>query len=342
MGLLKEAYEKALLNEEFGEDGTLYLYHGTDKNAVSGIQQKGFEREFTASNGGNMYGAGVYTTFTLSREGQNMHGSYGNMMLKMRFVGDLNKYIIYYQDYARRIHGTDSVPLQMRKILGDELYSKFERTTKHLGTFDKMMNTRNDKVITSKSCYDLIKGYLQYNPEADYKIDGFIFHGGHDGYVCFCKNFKDLLPIEVSTDMGKTWKPIRKGRSFDKFATNDVDLRWELGKVGITPQDYKYVPFYFTNGYARITNRNDKYNFVWKPTFRENGFISDVWFDDVPLTFTDRGTAVVVYEGEKYVIKNNNGSFEVYSPQGVRLCYLDDLPMYVKEMGDDFDDSDEF
>ena len=56
MGLLKEAYENVLLNEEFGKDGVLYLYHATLNDAVSGIFNKGFEREFTGTNGGNMYG----------------------------------------------------------------------------------------------------------------------------------------------------------------------------------------------------------------------------------------------------------------------------------------------
>ena len=342
MALLKEAYEKALLNEEFGNDGVLYLYHATGNDAVSGISNKGFEREFTASNGGNMYGPGVYTTFNLSTDGQNVKGVYGNKIIKMKFVGDLTKFVVYYNDYAMRIHGTANVAEQLKRILGPKLFEKFYKETKDMGTYDIMVNSRHDKYKTSNCAYSLYDNYLRYNKAADYKIDGFIFHGGHDGYVCFCKNFKDVVPIEYSNDRGKTWKPIKKGKNFDKFVVNDVDLRWELGKMGVRLNQFKFIPFYFTNGYARVTGMDGKYNFIWKGNYKKKIFISDVWFDDAPLTFTDRDTASVVYEGNMYVLKNDNGTFDVYSTNGNRLCYLDDLPMYTAEMNDDIDDSDEY
>ena len=69
-----------VLKEEYESDGNFYVYHGTRDTALDGISKLGFERFFTASNGGNMYGAGLYTTYKLSTQGQNARGVYGQLM----------------------------------------------------------------------------------------------------------------------------------------------------------------------------------------------------------------------------------------------------------------------
>ena len=83
MNLINDVLNKILLKEDFEPDG-FYVYHGTTSDAIDGLSEAGLERLFTSSNGGNMYGPGVYSTYKLAQGFQNTRGTYGSWMLKMK------------------------------------------------------------------------------------------------------------------------------------------------------------------------------------------------------------------------------------------------------------------
>ena len=115
---------KRLIREGLEADGNFYVYHGTSYSAGEGISNAGFERSWTSSNGGNMYGPGVYTTFTFGG-GSNAKGGYGTTIVKA-VVKSLNNYVIYSRDIAMKVYGEFDLEHQLLKIFGkafvDELY----------------------------------------------------------------------------------------------------------------------------------------------------------------------------------------------------------------------------
>ena len=42
-----------------------YIYHCAPKDAIDSISLSGQRRQYTGKNGGNLYGPGIYTTYTL-------------------------------------------------------------------------------------------------------------------------------------------------------------------------------------------------------------------------------------------------------------------------------------
>lgn len=327
---------KQVLNEDF-EKGGFYVYHGTRTTAEDGIAKKGFERFFTASNGGNMYGAGLYTTYKLSTQGQNARGVYGQLMYKLK-VKSLKDFIIYDPDIATKVYGTPSVEHQLQKILSPMSFLKI----KMYHNYEKLINSRHD-TITSVCALDLC-GYLKNNdPEANYKINGFIFSGNHDGWVCFLKDFKNAYPVEVSRDCGRTWEPFKGDKTMQEFGIDDVDLKFQLGKHNFElMQSLDEVPFHFINGFAKVS-KGGKFNFLYRKKPLKDGVISPIWFDYAPETFTKRGTCNVVIDGNTYILKLDEGTnnFFVYHADGKYLCPLNALGSVIDNMGmseDDLDD----
>ena len=105
MNLIGNAYKninngKALLKEDFESDG-FYVYHGTRPEFLTGLGEAGLERIFTAANGGNMYGPGVYCTFNLKDSIHNVKTKpeYGNCIVQMRLIGGFNGFIILVKLY---------------------------------------------------------------------------------------------------------------------------------------------------------------------------------------------------------------------------------------------------
>lgn len=340
---------KKALNETFEADGNFYVYHGTQPRAEKGLLSTGFERSWTSSNGGNMYGKGVYTTFTFSRNGSNARGGYGDTILKAR-VKSLNNFIIYIDDIAKQVYGEFNVEHQLIKVFGnkfvDELRHTYETCSTPEGwsvtvTFDKVINSQGrDK--SSESALALAAFIHTKHKEAEYQVNGYVFCGNHDADVCFIKDFKNVYPVAISHDRGRTFTPIinSKGDAFDKFAKNDIDLHFQLGKLNYKLfRELDEFPNYFINNYARV-RKGGKYNFLWRGRSLKLGVISPVWFDTAPETFSDSGKAIVTIDETPYIIVNNKGDFLVYTKNGNYICNINDFAGFLSRFSyeDEFDE----
>lgn len=332
MNLIGEAYKK-LLTEDFENDG-FYVYHGTKPESLDGLSEVGLERIFTDSNGGNMYGPGVYSTYKLATGYQNARGTYGSCLLKMK-VKSLRNFIIYDRDIALKVYKNPSIDFQLRKIFTPEQYQEF-RNSRYID-FDKVCNTRND-IYTSTCALHIIHALMNYHPNLYYCINGYIFFGHNDGYVCLIEDFKNVYPVAITKDRGVTWQPFNGNETFDKYAKNDVDVKWQLGKRNY--ELYKSldeIPFHYTNNFARII-KNGKCNFLFRGKPFEEGPISPVWFDEAPETFNNKGNCLVMLGGEKLILHldQKTKKFYVYYEDGSYLCELEDLASFIDDATNSF------
>ena len=323
MNLISEAYNKALLKEDFESDG-FYVYHGTRKEFLDSLGEAGFERIFTAANGGNMYGPGVYSTYKLATGYQNTRGTYGSYLLKMK-VKSLRSFVIYDKDIAMKVYKNASIDFQLKKIFTPEQYQEL-RSSRYID-YDKVCNTRND-TYTSTCALHLIQTLMAYHPNLYYSINGYIFFGHNDGYVCLIEDFKNVYPVGISKDGGNTFEPFDTD---EKYSKNDVDIKWQLGKRNYALyKSLDDMPYHYTNNFARII-KDGKCNFLYRGKPFEEGPISPVWFNEAPETFNNKGNCLVLLGGDKLILHldNKTKKFAVYYEDGTYLCDLDDLASFV-------------
>ncbi len=323
MNLISEAYNKALLKEDFESDG-FYVYHGTRREFLDSLGEAGFERIFTAANGGNMYGPGVYSTYRLARGYQNTNGTYGSYLLKMK-VKSLRNFVIYDKDIATKVYKNPSIDFQLRKIFTPEQYR--ELISSRYIDYDKICNTRND-TYTSTCALSLIQSLMNYHPNLYYYINGYIFFGHNDGYVCLIEDFKNVYPVGISKDGGNTFEPFNAD---EKYSKNDVDIKWQLGKRNYALyKSLDDMPYHYTNNFARIV-KDGKCNFLYRGKPFEEGPISPVWFNEAPETFNNKGNCLVLLGGDKLILHldSKTKQFYVYYEDGTYLCNLNDLASFV-------------
>ena len=323
MNLISEAYNKALLKEDFESDG-FYVYHGTRREFLDSLGEAGFERIFTAANGGNMYGPGVYSTYKLATGYQNTRGTYGSYLLKMK-VKSLRSFVIYDKDIAMKVYKNASIDFQLKKIFTPEQYQEL-RSSRYID-YDKVCNTRND-TYTSTCALHLIQGLMNYHPDLYYSINGYIFFGHNDGYVCLIEDFKNVYPVGISKDGGNTFEPFNAD---EKYSKNDVDIKWQLGKRNYALyKSLDDMPYHYTNNFARIV-KDGKCNFLYRGKPFEEGPISPVWFNEAPETFNNKGNCLVLLGGDKLILHldSKTKQFYVYYEDGTYLCNLDDLASFV-------------
>ena len=323
MSLISEAYNKALLKEDFESDG-FYVYHGTRREFLDSLGEAGFERIFTAANGGNMYGPGVYSTYKLATGYQNTRGTYGSYLLKMK-VKSLRSFVIYDKDIAMKVYKNPSIDFQLRKIFTPEQYQEL-RNSRYID-YDKVCNTRGD-TYTSTCALHLIQSLMSYHPDLYYSINGYIFFGHNDGYVCLIEDFKNVYPVGISKDGGNTFEPFNAD---EKYSKNDVDIKWQLGKRNYALyKSLDDMPYHYTNNFARIV-KDGKCNFLYRGKPFEEGPISPVWFNEAPETFNNKGNCLVLLGGDKLILHldNKTKKFVVYYEDGTYLCDLDDLASFV-------------
>lgn len=341
--LINEVYRK-ILKEDFESDG-FYVYHGTRSDSIEGLGEAGLERIFTDSNGGNMYGPGVYSTYKLATGFQNTRGTYGSYLLKMK-VKSLRSFVIYDRDIAMKVYKNPSIDFQLKKIFTPEQYQEL-RNSRYID-YNKVCNTR-DETYTSTCALHLIQTLMRYHPSLYYCINGYIFYGHNDGYVCLIEDFKNVYPVAITKDGGKTFQPFDGGETFEKYAKNDVDIKWQLAKRNYDLyKSLDEIPFHYTNNFARII-KNGKCNFLFRGKPFEEGPISPVWFNEAPETFNDRGNCLVTLGNDRIILHldKKTKKFYVYYEDGTYLCDLDSLGSFIDPSTNSlktisFDDEDDF
>ena len=89
------------------------LYHrptnsntGDKYETIKSLMQTGFSREYTGSNGGNMYGPGVYNVYTLRSSNEKARG-YGSFIVRSYLLGGWKDFLVFNIDMAKEVYGSD-------------------------------------------------------------------------------------------------------------------------------------------------------------------------------------------------------------------------------------------
>ena len=285
---------------------------------IKSLMKYGFSREYTGNNGGNMYGPGVYSVYSLKSSNEKATG-YGSYIVKAYVLGGFKNFLIFNSDIAKKYYGKDwriedQIKLLMPPKLANEVLSRMRHK---LYMNDNSSDEHIKTSIPAVAITDLLGSRI-----AQSKIRGIIYSGGHDGNCAFIRNFSDVIPYSYSKDNGRTWtKAItdeliwRAGHDTDVDATlkNSLD---DKGKKNFDSTAKKAI-----NGYV-IVYKNNKANYFEVTT---NKLISDVWFDYAG-NFNEDGEAEVLYKNHKFTVYKEDDKFIVGDEYGCPICYLEDLP----------------
>lgn len=288
------------------------IYQVTAHGNIPSIFKNGFDRAFTGSKGGNMYGPGTYSTYRLASSEKNVqHGFYGDTFVKMLVLSKFSDFLIYDKSIAKRVYGKDwPVSKQMYKYFTPEECREFM----HRGIWGRMTDMGPSNGKTSVSVLQVWKN-LGDTVLIEHGIAGFIFFGGHDGYVCVIRDFKNILPIAYSTDRGRTWKNDMFTQDTVNTIFYDVDVHTFLGKDVRKFRDTEKVD---TGLNKRINDlimvkEGGKYNFI----DLNHQKISPLVSFDSASPVRENGLAFVTINDPKYV-KATGEPFEGYiSKNGV-------------------------
>lgn len=290
---------------------------------INSVFKYGFNREFTNTNGGNMYGPGIYTVYTLRSSNEKAKG-YGKTIIKLKLVGGYQDFLIFSEQLAQQTYGQDwGIATQLRKLFGPQ------EARKILSRHRLVMHNDNDRQDNMKkssvSALDVINTIGKDNITKT-KCRGIVYNGGHDGACCLIYDFASAIPIAISYDNGRTWKNRLTQGLLDRM-NDEVDTDFQFGNdSNIKEKSNKSV-----NGYTIIWNKSGKLNYV---AARENQPISDVWFDDGEYWESENGIlyTTVKYHGMFFKIAFEDGEYTVYDDDWEPLgCTLSELPSLLSE-----------
>ena len=278
-----------------------YVYSlGWFKNAKS-IFTHGFSREFTGAGAGNLYGAGIYSTYNLKATQANLasHGAheYGDTIFKIG-LKSYDRFFIVNKSIAKRVYGPNYHPANQLEILLQDRPDMLQRI-KSSRYYPQIINTNTNR--TSANCIALLESLNGCCNASDsilneLDIRGFVFHGNRDGDVAVIRDFKAAVPLAYSRDGGKTWNTDLLSQTTIDNIAKDYDPIIFLGKDTkkyIKPEGYRFI-----NGYMRVQRKSDKmYNLMDE----NHEFISDYWFEQLS-PMGENGQATCVYEGEPFKI----------------------------------------
>lgn len=303
------------------KDATV-IVGGEKMSVIDSIFKYGFSREFTSTNGGNMYGAGVYTVYNLRSSNEKATG-YGSAILKLKLLGGYQDFLVFSKQLAQQTYGNNwTIKEQIFNLFPNDVAERVLRNV-HLimhddrDAFSKMLRS-------SDSAYGLVR-LLGENNMNNSKCRGLVYNGGHDGGCCFIRDFSSVVPVAVSYDNGKTWQNRLSKDLLDRLG-NEVDTHFQLG----ANKEYKEVADKSINGYTMVWNNAGKVNYV---PANSNRPISNIWFDDgEPFKKTNEGLLWTNIKCGDYYLKIafENGQYMVYSedwePQD---CTVEDLPELI-------------
>jgi hypothetical protein len=170
-------FKNWLLTEEIWQGNVATVYHRTDPENIKNILSKAWRL-----GGGNLFGSGLYTTFSIESQFTDHMISYGPSILKFK-VTNLDQYVICHKTVAQQILGQNyKISDQLKKLNLTDLY-----TPEEIYEFDNMMEKVKFSGELAKKMYDT-------NTNLDTKAKGIIYYDLFDGY-CLVK----YPPIEDNT-----------------------------------------------------------------------------------------------------------------------------------------------
>lgn len=342
MELLKETYFKLLI-ESTGETVSFQdliaqiksngeaVYHrpmnsrSSDSLAIiKSLFRRGFSREYTGDNGGNMYGTGVYNVYNLRSSNEKAKG-YGSYIVQSYVVDGYRDFLIFNKDIAKKYYGENWwIGKQIRLLMPENIANAVLRRF-HDGLYMNDTKTANE-IMTSDIAYKIFS-FLGENGINKTKVRGIIYSGGHDGCCAFVRDFTDVIPWAYSDNNGRTWKTAVNENLVDHLLSSidtDFELKGRVDKYG--HKKYDDVANKSINGYA-IVYKNNKVNYY---SVKTRSLISDVWFDE-GTNFDEDGYADVMYDGINVLIYDDNGTYLITDNDGIELCTLEELPQLVKQ-----------
>lgn len=300
---------------------------GSDSMAIiKSLFRRGFSREYTGDNGGNMYGAGVYNVYELRSSNEKASG-YGRFIVQSYVVDGFRDFLIFNSDIAKKYYGD-------RWSVKDQLYylipmkQEADRVVRSIeGRFGDLRHLMNnyhnqDYKKTSAVAWEVTK-MLDMSAT---KIRGIIYSGGHDGCCAFVRDFTDVIPWAWSSDNGRSWK-IGVNEAEVNHLLGSIDTDFELkGRVDKEGRkQYDDVARKSINGYA-LVYKGTKVNYY---SVKERKLISNVWFDEA-FNFEEDGEAEVLYKGVPLILRYEDGQYNVYDEDGFDVCELNELPNVIK------------
>jgi hypothetical protein len=308
------------INYEFDDPDKFYVYHVAKRATYQEMFKFGFEAYFLGKNVGNMYGRGAYTTTDLQSSIVNANrGEYGTVILKIHLLS-YDKFLIWNVGIAKKVYGDKwRVSDQLDMIVPKEVIEE----AKNIKYNDGSLYTYIIKYpeYTSKCALAVYSSRNSFRDKSIYDyINGLVFRGSRDGEVAVVKDVKNLVPLFFSLDFGKTWDKGVTEKTL-KYTIDDFDVDYLYGKK------YKNTTTP-SNGYAKVTNTQNKINYIDK----DGNEISETWLDS--------GGNFTEYEdndGNKILLAtiNYNGHILLLGIDGAiyqniddeyPVCFSDELP----------------
>lgn len=312
---------------------------------IKSLMKYGFSREYTGSNGGNMYGPGVYNVINLKSSNERAKG-YGSYIVRSHLLGGYKNFLIFNADIAKEVYGNNWwIGDQIMMLCPPKIATRILKRVR-LYMSDNRGNVFVYKDYNGQDAENFLgRGRLVRTSDAavnitdllgsnisNTKIRGILYSGGHDGDCAFVRNFSEVIPHSYSKDNGKTWITAITDELIYRAAHElDVDASLRDVKDESGKRHFDDVADRSINGFV-ITYKNvggkKKANYY---EVSANKLISDVWFD-MALNFDEDGFAKVVYAGQKFFItKYEDGEFVACDEATMPICYLKDLPQFVMQ-----------
>lgn len=246
--------------------GMVTLYRVAFSDQLESLFKYGYNRAFTGTKGGNMYGPGVYCTFNLKDSIHNVKTKpeYGNCIVQMRLIGGFNGFIIFDENLAKQTYGQNwRIKDQLINVAGFD-QRKAQETEYACSRQSDLYHVRTAPAahyIWTSFRHDLFKSH---------GVKGLIYKGNRDGHCALPYDFSAVIPYGVSFDQGRTFK--RKfNQNLYNFLKDHTDVEFRFGgKFKEVSQSVR--------GFTLVMNNSGKYNIIQNETNKE---ISNVWFDDI-------------------------------------------------------------
>lgn len=290
---------------------------------IKSLFRRGFSREYTGSNGGNMYGTGVYNVYTLRSSNEKARG-YGRYIIQSYVVDGYKDFLIFNRDIAKKYYGENWwIGKQIKLLMPPQLA---ERVLRVFGDKLYMNDFHSLDKKTSNIAYEIFSLIGEHGMKQT-KIRGIIYDGGHDGSCAFVRDFSDVCPYAYSDDNGRTWKRAIS-RELMQHVLGNIDTEFELKhRVDNTgKQQYDDVAKKSINGFA-IVYKNNKVNYYSVET---RSLISNVWFEQ-GMNFDEDGYAEVIFKGMELCVHNDGGGqYTVTDLDGCPICNLNEINDVIK------------
>ena len=289
---------------------------------IDSVFKYGFSREFTNSNGGNMYGAGIYSVYNLKSSNEKATG-YGKAIIKLKLIGGYKDFLIFSKQLAKKTYG-DRWHIKQQVV---DLFPK-NIANRILTSVNLIMHDDNDNFgnmkKSSQSAHQIVCILKEENMNTS-KCRGLVYNGGHDGACCFIRDFSSAIPVAVSYNNGKTWENRLTQGLLDRM-NKEVDTHFQFGGN----KDFSEVANKSINGFTIVWNKEGKVNYI---PANSNKPISNVWFDDGEAwDKTKDGLlwATVKYKDYFLKLSYEDNKYMVYTEDWEPLdCTVDEIPSII-------------